>query len=245
MKNICCLIFILVLPFAFSSCANRDPPTSERPNIILIMSDDHGAEDFSCYNSSTPFKSPNIKELAESGVQFRICYTTNLCGPTRAMIMSGKHPQKSCHWCNWGVFNKDHKDFPYDLVNDVTFYRTLSEAGYITCLAGKWDGYKGLMPKYFDASCIWPREVRWIPESANYTGHTKTDDPLWQPTATFWHPFIMQNGEFLETTDDDFSEDIFSDFIIDFVRENKDSGRPFFVYYPMILPTGLLPLQEE
>jgi arylsulfatase A-like enzyme len=92
------------------------------------------------------------------------------------------------------------------------------------------------MPEYFDAACIWPREVRWIPESAKYTGQTKTDDPIWQPTATFWHPFIMRNGEFLETTDDDFSEDIFSDFIIDFVRENKDSGQPFLVYYPMVLP---------
>lgn len=223
-----------VLPFF--PMAVQAQNTVQRPNIIFLLADDYGAEDVKCYNPKTTFETPNIDRLAATGVQFGICYSTPLSGPSRALLMSGQYAQKTGHWCNSGVFNKDFDDFPYDLVNGETFYRSLHEAGYTTAVTGKWDGDKGITPKYFDEACIWPREVQFIPEGVDYKGKKKVDDPMWRPTARYWQPFIMKNGEFYETQKDDFGPDIFSDFVLDFVKRNKDGDKPYFVYYPMVLP---------
>lgn len=229
------IYFIALIAVVAFGCSTKKTE-NKRPNIILIMADDYGAEDVKSYNPNTPLNTPNIDKLAKNGVQFKACYTTPLCGPSRALIMSGQHPQKTGHWCNNGYFNEDHEDFPYDLVNDISFYRTLQESGYKTAVTGKWDGDKGFMPKYFDEACVWPRQVKFIPKDADYKGVTKTDDPIWKPASRYWQPFVMKNGKFLETEAGDFGPDIFSDFVLDFASRHKDSKEPFFVYYPMVLP---------
>jgi arylsulfatase A len=55
-------------------------------------------------------------------------------------------------------------------------------------------------------------------------------------TCRYWHPSVVQNGKYLDTDDDDYGPDIYSDFIVDFIGRNKE--KPFFVYYPMALTHG-------
>ena len=55
-------------------------------------------------------------------------------------------------------------------------------------------------------------------------------------TCRYWHPSIVQNGEHLDTDDDSYGPDIYSDFILDFIGRHKSD--PFFVYYPMALTHG-------
>jgi arylsulfatase A len=60
-----------------------------KPNIVLILADDVGADMFSCYGQPQAAKTPNIDRLAEEGVQFETCFAPAICGPSRALIMTG------------------------------------------------------------------------------------------------------------------------------------------------------------
>ena len=112
--------------------AMAQPTEAPRPNIILIMADDLGAEAVGCYGS-TSYLTPHLDEMASSGIRFDNAYATPLCTPTRAMIMSGLYPQVTGHR---GLIGKapDVRMSP-----DIkTFGHYLRDAGYATAIAGKW-----------------------------------------------------------------------------------------------------------
>ena len=64
---------------------------ADRPNVIVIMADDIGAEGLACYGS-TIYTTPNLDRMAAEGLRFGNAYATPLCTPTRVMIMSGLYP---------------------------------------------------------------------------------------------------------------------------------------------------------
>ena len=67
----------------------------QRPNVIVILADDLGWADFSCYGSSF-YETPNLDKLAAAGIRFTANYATSpVCSPTRASIMTGKYPVKT------------------------------------------------------------------------------------------------------------------------------------------------------
>ena len=61
---------------------------ADRPNVIVIMADDIGAEGLACYGS-TIYTTPHLDRMAAEGLRFENAYATPLCTPTRVMIMSG------------------------------------------------------------------------------------------------------------------------------------------------------------
>ncbi len=209
--------------------------TGSRPNIILIMADDASAQDFSCYGGTNPLQTPNVDKLAKTGVQFRTAYATPLCGPSRALLLSGKYATRTGHWCNWGAFNTGS----VNSVEGQTFYRLLHDAGYKTAVTGKWSWDRPNTPAHCDEACIWPREVEQLTDEmkAQYKGPVGTD-PLWHATSRYWQPCVLKNGELMPTTPDDYGPDIYTDFVIDFAKRSSESGKPFMVYYPMVLPHG-------
>lgn len=97
----------------------------DRPNIVLIMADDMGYECLGV-NGSTVYQTPNLNRLANSGARFEHCYSQPLCTPSRVKIMTGKY--------NF----RNYVDFEYLSPDQVTFGNLLKEAGYATCIAGKW-----------------------------------------------------------------------------------------------------------
>lgn len=60
------------------------------PNLVVIMADDLGAKELACYGN-TEHRTPNLDRLAKTGVQFKTCYATPLCHPTRFEIMTGQY----------------------------------------------------------------------------------------------------------------------------------------------------------
>ena len=113
----------------------------------------------------------------------------------------------------------------------------MKEAGYKTCIAGKWqlcggDEHNGSFPKSsgFDESCMWAYHHD-LPEGVRdkYTFFGEVP----RKTSRFWNPAIVKNGEYVPTTTEDYGPDIYSGFLLDFVERNKD--REFFAYYPMAL----------
>lgn len=102
--------------------------SAERPNIVLIMSDDHAQHGISSYGSQL-FDTPNIDRLATEGMRFtRALGVNSLCGPARAALITGKHSHINGITTNNQEFDNKQQTFP----------TLLQAAGYHTALIGKW-----------------------------------------------------------------------------------------------------------
>ncbi|WP_439506622.1 sulfatase family protein [Sediminibacterium sp.] len=120
MKNLI-LLGILTL-FVLSTNA-------QRPNIVLIISDDHSYQTISAYGSKF-MQTPNIDRIAKNGVRFDKAYVTNsICGPSRAVILTGKYSHKNGF--------KDNANSSFD-GSQNTFIKELTNTGYQTAWIGKW-----------------------------------------------------------------------------------------------------------
>lgn len=110
---------------ALTGCAEKAP---ERPNIIIMMTDDHTCRALSCYDSSL-MHTPNLDRLAEEGMLFENCYVANaISGPSRACILTGKYSHANGFTDNSRTFDGDQQTFP----------KLLHESGYQTAMIGKW-----------------------------------------------------------------------------------------------------------
>ncbi len=117
---------------------------AKRPNVIFIFTDDHAAHAMSCYGSKIN-QTPNLDRIASEGMRFQNCFCTNsICGPSRAVILTGKHSHLNGYKTNEGgeSFNGAQQTFP----------KLLQKAGYQTALIGKW--HLGNNPTGFDYSDI-------------------------------------------------------------------------------------------
>ena len=79
------LIILFLLFFSVSTLAQQAP---QRPNILIVMLDDVGFMGLGAYGSDA--NTPNIDKIAQQGVQFSRYYTAPMCGPSRAMLMTGQ-----------------------------------------------------------------------------------------------------------------------------------------------------------
>ncbi|MGV3766046.1 MAG: sulfatase [Chitinophagaceae bacterium] len=100
-----------------------------RPNIIIIVSDDHAFQAIGAYGSKL-METPNIDRIAREGAVFNKAYVTNsICGPSRAVILTGKYSHKNGF--------KDNENSRFD-GSQNTFIKELGKAGYQTAWIGKW-----------------------------------------------------------------------------------------------------------
>ncbi|PHR93054.1 MAG: sulfatase [Blastopirellula sp.] len=99
-----------------------------RPNLLFIMSDDHSYNALSCYGSKIN-KTPNLDRIAKEGIKFNNCLVTNsICGPCRAVILTGKYSHQNGFVRNGNTFNGEQLTYP----------KLLQKAGYQTAVFGKW-----------------------------------------------------------------------------------------------------------
>ena len=195
-------LVMLLLACAVTAMAKAEPT-----NVIVIMADDIGFECYGCYGSEY-YKTPNIDQMAAEGALFTNAYSQPLCTPSRVKIMTGKH-----NFRNYVTFGK------LDL-SQKTFAHSAKEAGYKTCVAGKWQltpgNAKGPFQAGFDEYLLWHLEL---------DGKKKG--------SRFKSPELFHNGERVKGTEGQYGPDMVTDFICEFIGENK--ADPFLVYYPMIL----------
>lgn len=129
---------------SFITVFAQERKTAKRPNIIYIMSDDHGYQAVSAYGHGINH-TPNIDRIANEGILFsRATVTNSLCAPSRAVLLTGKHS-----FVNGKVDNVSAFDWSQD-----NFAKKLQEAGYQTAMVGKihMDG----IPQGFDYSAVLP-----------------------------------------------------------------------------------------
>lgn len=140
-------IAFLLITLAIISCKNNSAQQAEisglaeRPNIVYIMADDHAEQAISAYGHTVSklAPTPNIDRIANEGVLFKNNFCTNsICGPSRAVILTGKLSH-----VNGFRMNGDHFDG-----NQQTFPKLLQKAGYTTAMIGKWHLHG--LPQGFD-----------------------------------------------------------------------------------------------
>ncbi|WP_346882606.1 sulfatase-like hydrolase/transferase [uncultured Algibacter sp.] len=210
---------LLVLAVLCLGCGSKNNTIKKQPNIILIMADDLGFECLETYGS-TSYKTPNLNKLAATGMQFNNAYAQPLCTPSRVEIMTGKYNFRN--WKAFGILDP----------NEKTFGHLMKDAGYNTCIVGKWQlqsydtiGHPGA--QYRRGSGMKVHDAGFDEYSLWHTGHQEDKG------SRYANPNILQNGTFLEGVKDKYGPDIFSDYLNEFV--NKQDDKPFFIYYPMTL----------
>ncbi len=97
---------------------------AERPNILILFTDDQGYADLACYGN-TKNKTPGLNQLAKEGTRFTSFYTQTVCGPSRSALLTGRYPQLSKGW-----------SMP---AGEITWAELMQKAGYQTACVGKWD----------------------------------------------------------------------------------------------------------
>lgn len=108
------------------------------PNIVFIFTDDHCTQALSAYDPSR-MSTPNMDRIAREGMRFDRCYVTNaICGPSRAVIQTGKYSHLNGFVQNGNRFNGDQQTFP----------KLLKSSGYQTAIIGKW--HLGTTPQGYD-----------------------------------------------------------------------------------------------
>lgn len=130
------LAFCVLIIIVFQSCKTKpesgvEPALVQRPNIIYIMADDHAAQAISAYGHpiSKLAPTPNIDRIAKEGAIFKNNFCTNsICGPSRAVILTGKHSHINGFRMNGNRFDGDQPTFP----------KMLQRVGYNTAMIGKW-----------------------------------------------------------------------------------------------------------
>jgi arylsulfatase A-like enzyme len=152
------LSLFLCLPFLGIS--------QQKPNIILIVSDDHSYQTISAYGSKL-METPHIDRIAEEGVLFNKAYVTNsICGPSRAVILTGKHSHKNGF--------KDNETSDFDTSQDM-FVKRLQADGYETAWIGKY--HLGDKPEGFDFWEILPGQGSYFnPDFITMDGSLKRYD---------------------------------------------------------------------
>jgi arylsulfatase A-like enzyme len=100
-----------------------------KPNILFVFTDDHAAHAIGAYGSKIN-KTPHMDSLARDGMLFKRCYVANsICGPSRAVILTGKYNHLNGFMINGGT--------PFD-GSQQTFPKLLQKSGYQTAIVGKW-----------------------------------------------------------------------------------------------------------
>jgi arylsulfatase A-like enzyme len=132
------LTALLLAPLTALTAAvsqTQEPRTTNRPNVIVILTDDQGWGDLTCYNPDSKIVTPNMDRLASEGLRMLNAYTpASVCSPTRYGLLTGRYP--------WRTWHKEGVLYHYDpsLIRPgrMTLGTLYQQLGYITSAVGKW-----------------------------------------------------------------------------------------------------------
>lgn len=189
-----------------------------RPNVLVILADDLGFSDLSCYGSE--IQTPNIDRLASGGAKFSAFYNSARCCPSRAALITGLHPHEAGIGSfatakprkGWGPAYTGHL-----LPNVATLPEILSEAGYSTWMVGKWHmGIPGPIERGFQ-------------HYYGYKDFLSHSENQWDPSKYVRLP----KGHKPEITpgDDFYVTDVFTDYSLEFLKQARSrKDQPWFLY---------------
>jgi arylsulfatase A len=182
-----------LLAFFRANLVAADRATANRPNVLLVMTDDQGYGDFSSHGNPQ-LKTPNLDKLAAESIEFDHFYVSPVCAPTRASLLTGRYHLR----CGvWGVTGGRETMRP----NETTMAAVLRDAGYRTALVGKWH-----------LGEHWP----CTPQAKGFDEHFGFLTGHWN---NYFDPELLHNGEKVQTKG--FITDVLTDHAIEFIQHNR------------------------
>ncbi len=198
---------------------------NKKPNIVVILVDDMGYSDISCYGSEVC--TPNLNNLAEKGLRFSQFYNAARCCPTRASLLTGLYP----HQAGVGHMIGFEGEGPYQgYLNDrcVTIAEVLKKGGYSTYMSGKW--HVGEERPRWPVDRGFDRHYGLIGGGMNYFDITKDKSP------DVRRHFANQGEEYMPPTEGFYVTDAFSAYAVQCIDEHDHSSQPFFLYLAYTAP---------
>ncbi len=188
----------------------------ERPNVIVMVADDLGWADVGYHGGE--IDTPSLDRLAQEGVQLDRFYTTPICSPTRAALMTGRDPMRLgvaygviMPWHTIGVHPDEH-----------FLPQSFLAAGYQTAMVGKW--HLGHAQQTYH-----PNERGF----EHFYGHLHTEVGYFPPFANLGGRDFQINGRSLEG--EGYETYLLADEASRWIRQ-RDQSKPFFLYMPFIAP---------
>jgi arylsulfatase A-like enzyme len=190
-----------------------------RPNVLVILADDLGFSDLSCYGSEIP--TPNIDRLASGGAKFSAFYNSARCCPSRAALITGLHPHEAGIGSfatakprkGWGPAYTGHL-----LPNAATLPEILGEAGYSTWMVGKWHmGIPGPIERGFQ-------------HYYGYKDFLSHSENQWDPSKYVRLPKGIES-EITPPNNKFYVTDVFTDYSLAFLKQARATkDQPWFLY---------------
>ncbi|MFH5834115.1 arylsulfatase [Halalkalibaculum sp. DA384] len=210
-------IGLLLLLFTGLSCnsqnLSQDKERSERlnrPNILLIVSDDQGYGDFGSFGNKI-LKTPNLDQLHKESTYFSEFLVSPVCTPTRASLMTGRYNYRTGAWDTWKGRINMHTD-------EVTIAEALKKEGYNTGLFGKWHlGYNYPMRPLDQGFDYVIRHEQYV-----------------KPDSNRVDPIMVVNGKLEQRRG--FMEDIIFDEAIHWIERQSREHSPFFALVTSYMP---------
>lgn len=195
---------------------------ADRPNIVLIFSDDQGVNDVGCYGSEIP--TPHIDRIAQQGIQFRSWYSaSSICTPSRFGLLTGRNPSRSRDGLLSALMFLSEDDARRGLHDDeTTVAELLAGTGYVTALIGKWHlghGSPEFLPVHHGFRV--------------FKGHTGGCIDYFTMTYGIqndWYEgtqHVAKNG---------YATELITAEAVEFLKEQQGSDKPFFLFLPYNAP---------
>jgi arylsulfatase A len=212
------------LLFLYFFCANFfQIKAQSQPNFIIILADDLGYGDLSCYGHPT-IKTPNIDKMASEGIKFTQFYVgANVCTPSRSALLTGKLPIRNGMIGGLGVF------FPNSAgglpTTETTVAKALKTKNYQTALVGKW--HLGSLPQFMPNNHGFD-EYFGIPYSNDMENIHQKLVP-YPPLPLFRNQQVIEQNPDQSKLTERFTQES-----IQFIEKNKK--KPFLLYYASCFP---------
>lgn len=197
------------------------PTDSDRPNFILIMADDLGYRDISCYGN-TSIKTPNIDKLASEGIRFTDFHSNGtVCSPTRAALMTGKYQQRT--GVSGVITAANHRNVGL-AIGELTMADELKKYGYTSGIYGKW--HLGYAPQFNPTLQGFDSFKGFVSGNVDFHAHIDQEGYF-----DWWNNTDLKD-------DEGYTTDLITQYGIDFIKENNplETGKPFFLYLPHEAP---------
>lgn len=217
-KIICILATVLTI-----SCSSKQEYKDSKPNFVIIMADDLGYGDISCYGN-TYINTPNIDKLASEGIRFTDFHSNGaVCSPTRAALMTGKYQQRK--GVEGVVTALSHRHVGLSL-NEITIAEELKKYNYNCGMYGKW--HLGYSKEYNPTLQGFDDYTGFVSGNIDYHGHIDQEGYL-----DWWKGTTIENEE-------GYSTDLITEYGVKYIKENnpKKTNKPFFLYLPHESPHG-------
>ncbi len=210
-------LIILFISGLFLSFSPQKPPQKKKPNIIIILADDMGYSDIGCFGSDV--QTPNLNEMAKGGLKMTQFYNASRCCPTRASLLTGLYQ----HQAGVGDMMNTRPQPAYQGYlnqNCVTIAEAIKTGGYNTLMAGKW--HVGQAPEHWPVKRGFDHYFGLIDGAMSYFGNYP-----YRPNQKL--TIALEDQQFTPGKDY-YSTNAYTDYAIKFVRQNKQTDKPFFLY---------------